>query len=85
MTYQVNLMRTLTNTLPMNRGGGERGRGRERVHVHTCSPSSEREIWPKLKNSNISKTIKGTPTKLGVHTFHINPYMHEFFEPILFD
>ena len=33
--------------------------------------------------SNISKTIKATPTKIGVHACDINPYLHEFFEPIL--
>ena len=33
MTYQVNLMRTLTNTLPMNRGE-ERGRGRKREYMY---------------------------------------------------
>ena len=35
--------------------------------------------------SNISKTEKVTPTKIGVHAFDINPYMHEFFEPIPID
>ena len=24
------------------------------------------------------------PTKIGLHAFHINLYLHEFFEPILF-
>ena len=24
------------------------------------------------------------PTKIGLHAFHANPYLHEFFEPILF-
>ena len=25
------------------------------------------------------------PTKIGVHALDFNPYMHEFFEPILFN
>ena len=49
------------------------------------SPWSEREIWPNLKSSNISETGEAMPTKIGVHAFHINPYLHEFFEPILID
>ena len=32
--------------------------------------------------SNIFETGKGTPTKIGVHALDINPYLHEFFEPI---
>ena len=24
------------------------------------------------------------PTKTGLHAFHVNLYLHEFFEPILF-
>ena len=36
-------------------------------------------------SSNISKTGEATPTKIGVHTFDINPYLHDFFEPILID
>ena len=34
---------------------------------------------------NISETGETTPTKIGVHTFDINTYLHEFFEPILND
>ena len=34
-------------------------------------------------SSNISKTGGTTPIKIGVYTFDINPYLHEFFEPIL--
>ena len=45
------------------------------------SPCPEREIWPFLKGSHISETA--TPTKIGVHALYINPYLHEFFEPIL--
>ena len=36
-----------------------------------------------FESSNISKTGDATPTKIGVHAFDINPYLHEFFEPIL--
>ena len=32
--------------------------------------------------SNISETGEVTPTKIGAHAYLINPYMHEFFEPI---
>ena len=35
--------------------------------------------------NSISETGKGTPTKIGVHAFDINPYLHKFFEPILID
>ena len=34
---------------------------------------------------NISETKKATPTKIGVHAFDINLYLHEIFEPILID
>ena len=47
------------------------------------SPWVEREIWPFLKGSHISETGETTPTKIGVHTLDINPYLHDFFEPIL--
>ena len=33
----------------------------------------------------ISETGEATPTKTGVHACDINPYLHKFFEPILFD
>ena len=33
----------------------------------------------------ISETRVTTPTKIGVHACDINPYLHEFFEPILID
>ena len=42
----------------------------------------EREIWPFLKGGHISETEQATPTKTGVHARDINPYLHEFFEPI---
>ena len=35
-----------------------------------------------FESSNISETGEVTPTKIGVHAFDINPYLHEFFEPI---
>ena len=50
------------------------------------SPWSEMKIWPFLKAATIiSKTGKMMPTKIGVHACDINPYLHEFFEPILND
>ena len=38
-----------------------------------------------FESSNISESEEVTPTKIGVHACHINPYLHEFFEPILSD
>ena len=38
----------------------------------------------KQKMSKISKTGEATPTKIGLHAFQVNLYLHEFFEPILF-
>ena len=35
--------------------------------------------------SNISETEETMPTKIGVHACDINPYLHEFFEPIPID
>ena len=32
-----------------------------------------------FESSNISETGKVTPTKIGVHAFDINPYLHKFF------
>ena len=32
--------------------------------------------------SNISETVLAMPTKIGVHTCYINPYLHEFLESI---
>ena len=37
----------------------------------------------KFEANIISETGKATPTKIGLHAFDINRYMHEFFEPIL--
>ena len=34
--------------------------------------------------SNISETGEAMPTKIGLRAFHVNLYLHEFFEPILF-
>ena len=38
-----------------------------------------------FESSGISKTKIATPTKIGVHALLINPYLHEFFEPIPID
>ena len=46
------------------------------------SPWSEREIWSFLKSSDISKIEEALLTKIGVHAHDVNPYLHEFFEPI---
>ena len=35
-----------------------------------------------FESSNISKTGEVMATKIGVHAFDINTYLHEFFEPI---
>ena len=35
-----------------------------------------------FEGSSISETGKTTPIKIGVHKLDINPYLHEFFEPI---
>ena len=47
MTYQVNLMRTFTNTLPMKREEEERegdGEGKRRVHVYTSYMVPKRNL-----------------------------------------
>ena len=36
-----------------------------------------------FESSNISETEKVTHTKIGVHGFHVDLYIHECFEPIL--
>ena len=38
-----------------------------------------------FEGSSISETGEALPTKIGVHAFDINPYLHEFFEPIPVD
>ena len=51
------------------------------------SPWFEGKFWPFLKagkRSHNSETEETTPTKIGLHEFHFNLYLHEFFEPILF-
>ena len=35
-----------------------------------------------FESSSISETEEVTPTKISVNTLGINPYLHEFFEPI---
>ena len=35
-----------------------------------------------FESSGISETREATLTKIGVHEYLINPYLHEFFEPI---
>ena len=35
-----------------------------------------------FKVSSISETEETTPIKVGAHACDINPYLHEFFEPI---
>ena len=36
-----------------------------------------------FEGSSISETGEVTPIKIGVYACDINPYLHEFFEPIL--
>ena len=38
-----------------------------------------------FESSGISETGGDTPTKIGTHELDINPYLHEFFEPIPID
>ena len=38
-----------------------------------------------FEGSSISENKKTTPTKISVHAFDINPYLHEFIEPIPID
>ena len=38
-----------------------------------------------FEGSSISETGEALPTKISVHALDINPYMHEFFEPIPID
>ena len=35
-----------------------------------------------FESNGISETREVTPTKIGVDTLGINPYLHDFFEPI---
>ena len=50
-----------------------------------CSPWVQKGNLAKIESSNISKTREVTPTKIGVHAFGIQLYLHKFSEPILFD
>ena len=43
------------------------------------------EILAKFESSYISEIREAMPTKIGVHAFDINPYLHEFFESIPID
>ena len=36
-----------------------------------------------FEGSGISETGRDMPTKIGVYELDINPYLHEFFQPIL--
>ena len=38
-----------------------------------------------FESCGISETGETTPTKIGVYELDINPYLHEFFEPIPID
>ena len=49
------------------------------------SPCLEREILPFLKGSHILEIGGTTPIKTGVHARDIDPFLHEFFEPIPID
>ena len=35
-----------------------------------------------FEGSSISETKEVTPTKIGIHTLDINPYLHKFIELI---
>ena len=38
-----------------------------------------------FESTSISETVGSTSTKISVHAFDINPYLHEFFERIPID
>ena len=38
-----------------------------------------------FEGSSISESGDVTPSKIGMYTLDINPYLHEFFEPIPID
>ena len=50
-------------------------------------PSSDplRKYLSSYQQEHTGNTKEAMPAKLGVHAFDINPYLHEFFEPILID
>ena len=57
------------------------------MHICTCTPCQLEFALANLKKNKkkqISRTGETTPTKFGLHAFHVNFYLHEFFEPILF-
>ena len=41
-----------------------------------------KENLAKFEANIITETKEATPTKNGAHALDINPYLHEFFEPI---
>ena len=41
-------------------------------------------VFEASEKSHNSETEEVTPTKIGLHAFQVNLYLHEFFEPILF-
>ena len=41
-------------------------------------------FWRQAKRNQISETRGAMPTKLGLHAFQVNLYLHEFFELILY-
>ena len=45
----------------------------------------EKENLVVFESSNISETGQTTQTKISVHACDINPYLDDFFEPILND
>ena len=45
----------------------------------------QKENFVIFESSGISETRVATPTKIGLHVCDINPYLHEFFEPIPID
>ena len=49
-------------------------------YIYSCKGGA----WGNLKENKISTTGEATPTKIGLHAFHINLYLYEFFELILF-
>ena len=45
----------------------------------------QKGILAVFEGSGISETEEVTPIKIGAHACDINPYLHEFFEPIPID
>ena len=54
------------------------------VCLSVCFPGKFGCFGGKRKGGKIYKTKEATPTKTGLHAIHINLYLHDFFEPILF-